>query len=182
MGASGVAALLDPEHTEAVERIWDELKREAGVPPPQPALPHFSYHVAESYDEAALELAMRGLAANSKPFRVWTSGLGIFTEPVPVLYVAVVRSLELSRYQRWTWWEVHPTASAPLDHYLPERWVPHITLAQGLTAEKLAAAVQVLAGRDFHWPIAVDNVVYVDGSQPEHKLRLKLTLGENARD
>ena len=126
---------------------------------------------------------MRGLAANSKPFRVWTSGLGLFTQPVPVLYVSLVRSPELSRYQRWTWWEVHPAASGSLDYYLPERWVPHITLAQqGLSSEKLAGAVRLLGGRDFHWPIEIDNIAYVDGTQPEHKLQLKLELGEEARD
>jgi 2'-5' RNA ligase len=183
VGASGVVALLDERHNEAVEQIWIKLSREAGVRRPEPALPHFSYHVAERYDVPRLGTALRGLAANSKPFRAWTSGLGVFTQPVPVLYIALVRSPELSRYQRWAWWEVHPTASGSLDYYLPERWVPHITLAQqGLTTGKLAEAVHLLAGQNFHWPIEIDNVAYVDGSQPEHKLQLKLKLGEEARD
>ena len=183
MGASGVVALLDERHNQLVAEIWDRLRHEAGIPLPQPALPHFSYHVAERYKAPALETALRGLAANSKPFRAWTSGLGVFTQPVPVLYVAVVRSPELSRYQRWAWWEVHPTANGSLDYYLPERWVPHITLAQqGLTPENLAEAIRLLAGRDFHWPLDIDNISYVDGSQPEQKLRLRLMLGGEARD
>jgi 2'-5' RNA ligase len=183
MGASGVASLLDEQHSEAVQAIWDELDREAGVPRPQPAFPHFSYHVAESYEEGPLEVAIRGLAQNSKPFRVWTSGLGVFTTPVPVLYVAVVRSLELSRYQRWVWWEVSPTARNGLDHYQPERWVPHITLAQqGLTAENLAQAIKVLAGKEFHWPIDIDTIAYVDGSQDRHELRLNLDMGGGLSD
>jgi 2'-5' RNA ligase len=183
VGASGVVALLDQRHNEAVEEIWEELRREAGILRPQPDIPHYSYHVAESYDESAVEAALRKLAASSRPFRAWTTGLGVFTTPAPVVYVAVVRSLELSRYQRWAWWEIEPSARSSLDYYRPERWVPHITLAQqGLTADNLAAAIRLLANRELHWPIEVDNIAWVDGSSPEQPLRLRLPLGKEAPD
>jgi hypothetical protein len=53
---------------------------------------------------------------------------------------------------------------------------------QGLTADNLAAAIRLLANRELHWPIEVDNIAWVDGSSPEQPLRLRLPLGKEAPD
>src|SRR5690348_10878558 len=94
-----VVSLLDREHEARIEALWDELAREFGVDAllSRVAIPHFSYHVAEKYDEPKLEAALRTFAHVHRPFTVRCAGLGIFTGPNPVLYIPIVRNGDLSQ-------------------------------------------------------------------------------------
>src|ERR1044071_8269940 len=93
----GVVTLLDDQHYARVEAIWEELGQKFDVRGMYVTpYPHFSFQVAEQYDESACESFLRDLAARTRPFRVRTAGLGIFTVASPILYISVVRSPPLS--------------------------------------------------------------------------------------
>ena len=120
----GVVSLLDDQHYARVEAIWEELGQKFDVRGMYVTpYPHFSFQVAEQYDESACEEFLRSLAARMRPFRVRTAGLGIFTVANPILYISVVRSPALSDLHRQLWDGVRQTVPGAVAHYYhPEEW------------------------------------------------------------
>jgi 2'-5' RNA ligase len=180
----GVVSLLDDRHYARVEAIWEELGRKFDVRGMYVTpYPHFSFQVAEAYDEEACEGFLRGLAARTRPFRVRTAGLGIFTVAGPILYIPVVRSPALSDLHREIWDNVRQTTPGVVAHYYqPEEWSPHITLAQGdIDPDKLAEIVRHLSPRDFHWELNVTNLAIIYDTGREQGVRCRFDFrGEKA--
>ncbi len=162
----GVVSLLDDTRRQAIADLWDELEQTCGIKHLREMLPypHVSYHVAEEYDFDRLDGVLTRLAANSAPFVVQTTGVGIFTGASPVLYLAVVRNPELTRYHHTIWAalaEAHVSAGE-LHLYHPDQWVPHITLAQhDLDATTLPEAVRLLGGRALAWNVTIRDIAVV---------------------
>jgi 2'-5' RNA ligase len=175
----GLVSLLDLQHSQFTESLWRELETKFGlrgvyVTP----FPHFSYQVAVDYDDEALEPILARIAKTSAPFKVTTSGLGIFTGPAPVLYIPIVVSQTLAQFHRQVWSQTVSASSGALNYYHPDHWMPHITLGLGdLKPEVLAQVVQYLAGRNFNREITVDNLAYIQNTTPTQPLRLKFTFG-----
>src|SRR3712207_5699972 len=93
----GVVSLLDDQHYARVEAIWEELGQKFDVRGMYvTAYPHFSYQVAERFEAEACGEALRRVAERTRPFRIRTGGLGIFTVASPILYVPIVRSPQLT--------------------------------------------------------------------------------------
>ena len=165
-----VVSLLDDRHYARVEAIWEELKQKFDVRGMYvQSYPHFSFQVAEQYDERACESYLRELASRTRPFRVRTAGLGIFTVANPILYIPVVRSPALSELHLEVWRNVTQSVPGAVAHYYhPEEWSPHVTLAHGdIDQEKLAEIVRLLSRRNFHWEFNVTNlsIIYDTGRQ-----------------
>lgn len=178
----GIVSLLDDDHYQMVEDVWRGLEETLGlrgvyVTP----FPHFSYHVADHYDVEELEPILQEFAAQTAPFEVLTTGLGIFTGGIyPVIYANVARSPTLSAVNAALWSKVEAVSAGIVEYYHPEQWVPHVTLAHGdIRQEQLAEAIRVLSQWDFTWQIAVDNVALLydrgEGKQDEVRLRFDLT-------
>jgi 2'-5' RNA ligase len=177
----GVVSLLDEEHCALVEHLWDKLETGLGVRGLyKTPFPHFSYHVAEGYDEDLLESILRRLATHYATFRVRTAGLGVFPGIHPVLYVPVVRNSTLSALHQRLWRELAEASAGMVDYYHPERWMPHITLANGeMLKDHLTEVVRVLSARGFDWEIEVNNLslIYDTGTTQEVRLRFDLASG-----
>jgi hypothetical protein len=179
----GIVTLLDPDHDALVRGLWHELEAALGlrgvwVTP----FPHFSYQIAQGYDQERLKPAVRGIVAAAQPFDVHVTGVALFTSPAPVLYLPVVRTPALSAWHRRVWDEVLPSALEPLAYYHPDCWVPHITLAHGdLDADRAAEAVRLLAGRSFDWRLPVDNLAFGTDAGPAPGVRWRLALEEAER-
>ncbi|MDQ3958230.1 MAG: 2'-5' RNA ligase family protein [Actinomycetota bacterium] len=163
---AGVCSVLPEDAAGKVRGLWAELENEFGLMSPQISpLPHFSYQVARDYDLDALEDVVRKLAAGARGLRVQTAGLGIFTGPSPVLYLPIVRSPELARFQLAVWSAASIAATKLDQHYHPASWVPHVSLAFGDSApEALAGAVIELSARDLAWDLEVDNLAIIKGA------------------
>ncbi len=176
---NGLVSLLPQPQYGMVEALWAEIDRTCGargiyVTP----YPHFSYQIAPQYATDRLEDALRAFAAGTAPFRVRTSGLGVFTGASPVLYIPVVRDPQLTAFQRALWDATAPTGTGVSDLYAPEHWMPHITLAYGdLTPERLAEAARLLAGRDFKWEFTVDHVAFIHDATGRQILRSRFDFG-----
>jgi 2'-5' RNA ligase len=180
-GLHGIVSLLDGEHYAAVEALWAELEREFGlqgiyVTP----YPHFSYQVAADYEVERLTAILQRFALQSRAFRASTAGLGVFTGPQPVLYVPLVRSLELTQYHQSLWQAVAPAARGPVAYYQPARWLPHITLAHGdLDRERLAEVLRYLGDRPFSWEITVNNLAFIYDAGASHELLRRFEFGQD---
>lgn len=166
---AAVASLLPEEASRRVTELRAELDRElelsgAAISP----LPHFSYQVARDYDLEVLQDVVAKVAASVRPLRVQAAGLGVFTGPAPVLYVPIVRSPELARFQVAVWSAASVAAERLDQHYHPASWLPHVSLAFGdTTPAKVAAAVELLAERDLAWDLELDNLAIVKGAGNE---------------
>ncbi|MDX1521557.1 MAG: 2'-5' RNA ligase family protein [Anaerolineae bacterium] len=175
----GIVSLLDDNHYRQVETLWAELQAAFdltgiyAVP-----FPHFSYQVAAAYDLDRLEPLLAGVARQHPPLAVKTTGLGIFSGPKPVLYIAVVRSQALSQFHQAIWHSVSTTGSGLVEYYRPANWVPHITLANlDLGPDRLSAAVERLSHRDFSWEMTIDNLSLLYDSGQRLDLTWRLPLG-----
>jgi 2'-5' RNA ligase len=140
--------------------------------------PHFSYQVAQVYDVDKIEPVLQRITSNITTFKVRTSGLGIFTGFSPVLYIPVVRSLELTQLHEELWKEISPASSGVVEYYHPDQWMPHITIGFGdISKDNLSQIIPFLAERDFNWEINVNNLalIYDTGTKQELKSRFDIT-------
>ena len=176
---NGVVSLLDNPYYEMIEQLWTELEREFDVRGVYVTpYPHFSYQIAPRYDVEVLEAILRQFASKSRPFRVGTSGLAIFTGPSPVLYIPIVRTPELTRFHEALWQEIAQAGSGIVGYYHPEHWMPHITIGMGdLNKGNLGSIVQYLSDRDFYWEITVDNLDFIYDTGTEQVLRSRFDFG-----
>jgi 2'-5' RNA ligase len=172
---NGVVSLLPEPYYQRVSELWRELERDFGLScVSKTPFPHFSYQIARGYQVEALERVLRETAAQQAPFRVRTSGLGVFTGAQPVLYIAVARHPELSEFQRRLWGALAFCAEMPSAYYLPDRWMPHITLSEGdLKPEAAGAVVRRIAGRDFYWEFDADNIAFIRETDGTQRLRAR---------
>ncbi|HEX3558037.1 MAG TPA: 2'-5' RNA ligase family protein [Pyrinomonadaceae bacterium] len=176
----GVVSLLDDRHYARVEAIWEELGQKFDVRGMYVTpYPHFSFQVAEQYDEEACEAYLKELAARSRPFRVRTVGLGVFTVANPILYIPVVRGPALSEMHGEIWQGVRQTTPGAVAHYYsPDEWTPHITLAQGdIDPDKLAEVIRLLSRRNFHWELTINNLALIYDTGKQQGVRCRFDFG-----
>lgn len=181
MPVKAIAAMLEPRHDAMVREMWEELQQRfgltAGFAAPHP---HISFHVARSYDLAALEQNLTEMATDWAPFRVRTAGLGVFNRKMPILYIPLVRNPLLNQFHRALWSAVSGTGEEVYAYYRPERWMPHITLAaNALDPTRIGEVVQWLYERNLDWAIDIDHLVVIDddNSGDGVAMRIELTGG-----
>ncbi len=180
------ASLLDEEHAAKVESVWAALKRELGIEGVyiSPA-PHFSYQTARDFDLDMLQRVIADVAANARPLRIRTAGVGVFTGDRPTLYVPIVRTPELTKLQLALWSSGAMATERPMSEYHPANWIPHITVAQGDVApELLPEALKLLNEMDLSWDTEVDNLAIVRGrgDRPQEVLARFPLGGGSARN
>jgi 2'-5' RNA ligase len=166
---AAVASVLPGGAAGRVQDLWAELERELGLSGATISpLPHFSYQVARDYDLDVLQEVVAKVAAGARALRVQTAGLGMFTGPAPILYLPIVRSPELTRFQLAVWSAASVAAEKLDQHYHPASWVPHVSLAFGdTTPAKAAAAIELLSERDLSWDLDLDNLAIIKGAGNE---------------
>ncbi|MBK9180424.1 MAG: 2'-5' RNA ligase family protein [Acidimicrobiales bacterium] len=175
-----VVVLLDDDHAREIERLWQELEDRFGVRGAQRVpYPHITLHAAASYRPAGLRAALAGLAARRAPLRVRAGGYGVFTGKERsglVLFVPVVRSLELSELHAELAIALAGVATAVNGYYEPDHWSPHITVAdRDLDPDRLAGILRWLADRPPRsWVLPVDHLAVIrqHDDHPEVELRV----------
>ena len=174
----GILSLVDPPSADRVNAIFAELSDHFGLHGVDAfPYPHISFCFLDDYSQATVEERLQDIISRFKPFNVRTAGIGIFLRPNPVLFASVVRSTALDRLHRLIT-KAFPPLHGDAGFYTSDHWMPHITLAVGdLTMDLLPEAVRLLASRDFHWEITLDNLTYV--SETENGLVIQSTCRFN---
>lgn len=172
----GLVSLLDAEHEACVRAIWQALKQAFGLTAlsQQVPIPHISYYVAEHIAINTVQAPLQVIAQQASPFAVRATGLGIFTHPHLVLYIPVVRSIPLTALHGLLRPAFAAAAANPAAYYEPDRWLPHITLAQGdLTYDSLPAVLRWLQQEPINWEITLNNVALI-GDEPDARQQIHL--------
>ena len=101
----------------------------------------------------------------------------MFTGFTPVLYIHVVRTLELSRFHEALWKIISPVGSGISPKYRAEFWTPNITLAQwGIDERSLPKIMAKLSRMDLELDIMIDNlaIIFDDGTNQAVRSRFRL--------
>lgn len=180
----GIISRLDEEHTAQINMIW-QLWRDMGLTDALPELPtpHFSYHVAESYELVPLANDIQNFASATATFHVRTSGLGLFqSETDTILYIPIVRDLALFEVHEYIIGYAQPHATNSLTYYYPESWLPHITLSSRITDHDLVwELLKTIKKRAFQWhiPITTLEIVSSNNDLPPNAYHYSLQSGDN---
>lgn len=155
-----VVALFDDVHTARVKGIWSKLSVECGLKAINTTpFPHFSFHIAQSYDLDQLDDHLQEIAGQTAVFSVRTTGLSVFTGLEPVVYISLVASQPLLRLHQRLWEQTSSLGERVSGHYRPGFWVPHITLAnRDVTPEAVACIMKQFSSQTFSWEIDVSQL------------------------
>ena len=159
----GVVSILGSPHYSLVEALWREVDEACGLKGVKATdIPHFSWHIAESYAEQRLASLLEEICAETQPFTVRTAGLGMFTAEKCVLYITLVKDPQLLRFHHRLWERLEGVGERASPYYAPDLWVPHITLAhENISETDLSCAVHQLACKPFLWHMQVDNLAVI---------------------
>jgi 2'-5' RNA ligase len=142
--ANALELFFDSGSEAAVRAMWGNLEAR-GLPSMATSRhrPHVSLAVADRITTAQATAAVEPLrSATDLSLRL--GSVAVFPGRQGVLYLSVVPTLRLLRLHR----EVHASlVGAGVEsgrHYLPDTWVPHCTLAQGLSPEQITIAVRAV--------------------------------------
>lgn len=142
-----IISKLDPESSTIVNKHWRKLCEACGLTAIYNLpLPHLTWMVAEDLAVKKSAPIIAQISENESPLTLHTFGLGVFTGEKPVLYLPVVKSIEMISLHEKIWDQVFSFSKDQKLYYSPKLWVPHITLAiNDLTEENLSCAVNALA-------------------------------------
>ncbi|PRY46276.1 2'-5' RNA ligase family protein [Umezawaea tangerina] len=140
--AQAVVVFFDDEADAAVRRSWARL-RDAGVPPADGYPPHLSYASAGSIPRGART------ALRDELRQLWLPGMALenlssFATSENALVLAAVVDSELLAVHSAIHDVLARKVKNPNAYFLPGHWVPHCTLALGLTDEQMVTGFAAL--------------------------------------
>ncbi len=140
--AQGVVVFFDDEADTAVRALRQRL-RDVGVPTDDRFPPHLTYALASSVPAKARTALREELG------RLWLPGLALenlssFATSENALVLAAVVDAELLAVHSAIHDVLARKVKNPSAYYLPGHWVPHCTLAQGLTDEQMVTGFGAL--------------------------------------
>lgn len=159
----GLVSFLDASHYKIVEDIWSELETKFGLTGIKVTpFPHFSWQVAEDYEWDIMAEKMKEISEKTSPFIVRTAGLGIFSGESPIIFIAIIKDLNLIKHHEIIFDIIEPVAKGSVPYYHPNGWIPHISLAYfDITENNVGSVMKLLSFRNFHWEIEIDNIALI---------------------
>ena len=122
-----IASHLDPNSDTQTREVWQLLEKDCGLAGINTTpLPHFSWQGAEDYQVAEGERILKDTAERMSPFLIRTASFGLFTGPIPVLNLALVKIKILMDLHHTLWEKVGPLARGLNRHYSPDLWMPQV--------------------------------------------------------
>ncbi len=155
-----IISKLDPESSETVNALWRKLCEACGLTAIYDLpLPHLTWMVADDLDIQKTLPILAQICERAAPLTLHTFGLGVFTGEKPVLYLPLVKSIEMIHLHEQIWDQLSPFSRDQKLYYSPRLWVPHITLAiNDLTKDTLACAVNTIAFETIELFIQIENL------------------------
>ena len=176
-----VEMFFDENADKLVRDVWDDLARakvnsfmiDGGY------RPHVTLGVLESYTSPGFEDEFRSFCKRVV-FPIKFDCLGIFPQPEGVVFLGTVVTEQLLSVHREFQTRFSGLMSGVRPYYLPGNWVPHCTLAYGLSVDAIPAAVEVCSQCTFSLIGQVREIGLVE--VPKHREVLTCELGADPRD
>ena len=160
----GAVILFDEEAEATIRGSWTALA-DAGISRSMLApgiRPHLSLSVCDGSDLPRLRTRLGSLAEETEGFALGLPSLGVFAD-TGVLYLAVTPRRALFALHRRVDSVCAAGSRALEDWYRPDGWMPHVTLAFGLDADGLAAAIRLLAGAPRKLTARAESLALIEG-------------------
>lgn len=139
----GVALTFDDAAAAVVHGIWQEVAdaSDNSAMLRAGAVPHVSLGGCDDPDESAFAPALAAFAKTLQPITLTFDSIGAFITTRAVLFLAPVVTTSLLKVHSGFHATLAGYAHAPIEYYLPGRWVPHCTIGIDLAPAELGAAV-----------------------------------------
>lgn len=108
------------------------------------AAPHLSLALLAEIEEAGLAADLAAFATTQRPADIAIAAIGCFPG-AGVLYLAPVVDAPLLAFHRSCHAVLKRHMGPCWEHYREGHWVPHVTLAMDLDAERLAGALRIVS-------------------------------------
>lgn len=155
---------IDEGSSEKVSQIWHHLCEVCGLEEIYKLpTPHFSWLVAEGMilDQAKSKVA--SMISRVPEISTYAFGLGIFSGNLPVLFLPMVKTMDMIKVHQEIWDQVGPHCSQLNMYYSPSLWMPHITLAlKDLDKDKLACAVNAYAFEQIELTVTMTSIALAE--------------------
>ena len=175
---STIALTLHEPTARRVREVWDVLEAGLGVRGIRKVpFPHVTLFGCEGIAHSALEPMVEELTARTAPLQLRTVGLGLFLRPQPVFYAPIIRTPQLADLHLRLWNLAGTLGGRLFGLYAPNRWVPHMTLAQGdLDSGDLGRVFAALVSLDLELEFEVRNITIYDWIGPRYEPRERYPL------
>ncbi|NCC32283.1 MAG: 2'-5' RNA ligase family protein [Chloroflexia bacterium] len=143
---TGVIELFLDNHAEAAVRdLWLTLSRLLGTPrlDAYGMRPHVTLLAGSQLHTYALRPLLSAIAATTPPFEISFATAATFLARDGIVFLAPTPTLALLQIQQTLYHAVVATGISVGSHYTPEMWIPHCTLAVGLTDAQAARAIAI---------------------------------------
>ncbi len=128
MHTIGIVSVLENRPYEDVRNLWKLFERKYGSVDVQKFNhPHISFQGGKTNSLRQLTEDFQKVASGIEPFEIQVSGVGHFGKEV--VYLKVEKTRGLIQINRLINQFMKDYCKDLFEHYLPENWVPHITLA-----------------------------------------------------
>lgn len=151
---------IDKQSSEKVTQIWRSLCDACGLEAiytiPKP---HFTWLISEEMDLVQASSIIESIILHAPAISIYTFGLGIFSGEKPVLFLPMVKTIDMIQLHQEIWDQIGPHCSQLKMYYSPPLWMPHITLAlKDLNKENLACAVNAYAFEKIELSVNMINI------------------------
>ena len=157
---------FDPSAEARIHGAWKALD-EAGISDSMPKggyRPHVSLGVCDHLETNALAQELSTFVAGIVPFRVSFPNIGIFSTSEGVVYLGATVTAQLLKVHTAFHEIFKKYAKEQREYYTVGQWVPHCTLAFGLSEEQIVEAVTVCRQMDLPVSTEVKEIGVVEVS------------------
>jgi 2'-5' RNA ligase len=129
----------------AIQVIWQELAAQKVAPymAESGIRPHITLAIYRDIDRDACQALLSSLVQDLEPLQLTFSYLGIFTTPSPVVFLAPTVNQQLLDLHKKVNLLLDQVGEEPVPFYLPEKWVPHCTLAVEFEPDQINRVVEI---------------------------------------
>jgi len=167
----GIVSNLEDQLYKDIKKLWALLERKCDCAAfEQYGHPHVSFQAARTSDIRQLKKDFQKLVSQIKPFEIEAGGLMHFDRKVICLEVRKTQRL-LEIHQRINQF-LQDQCRGLFEYYVPENWIPHITLAQEApTMESFEKAWRELKDSTLRFRQRLHNICMVKW-YPDKKIRI----------
>ena len=136
---------FDPITEQHIRTIWQAIA-DAGISSfmvEKPFRPHFSLAVCGGIDIEKCETLFNEFAQNTAVFEVNLPYIGIFQALNSVVYLGVTNTAALIQLHTDFIAQLTGIAQNIMPYYLPNQWIPHVTLAFEIPSGRLTDTIVV---------------------------------------